>query len=182
MNRFRKGLALLILAVALVAPTSAFAATDTGDTSESLTVASTVSMTVPATATFTTGGGDLVGDPSIDYSYDGSITIVSSNNPTGLDVTVKVDAWAGPGSITVPTTQRVASFGNDPAGSGALLDASGPHAAGSFASSSTVITVASATGALAGRKANVSYVVDGDQFFVGGLYTSAAHYTVTTRP
>jgi hypothetical protein len=184
MKRTANRLALaLAVALTLAFPAGVFAASSNSDTAESLTVDSTISMTAPATATyvaFSAANSPIIGSS---YSYDATITVISSNNPSGLTVTATVEPWTTAGGINVPTTKRWTGLTNQSGGSGASLDvAAGNLPIGSFATSSTVKTLASATGPLAGRSFIASFAVNQSEFLVGGVYTSAAHYTATTNP
>lgn len=187
-NLGRRTIVLLALALSLALPASTFAASQSGDTPETLTVASTISATFPAAQTYhiTDSNSTEFTNPagSLYETGDAFVTIIGSNNPTGVSISVSVDPWVGAGSITVPTSQRLTSVSGDAAGSGAALTPTSPviKPAGTFASSSTVVTLATSTGPLAGRKVGVDYGVAVSQFTVGGDYTSAAHYTASTNP
>ncbi len=181
----RKHIALLTLAAVLAFPAATFAANSTSDTSESLSVASTISMIAPASATFTA-------DPNTfgvaSYTYDATITVISSNNPSGLTVTAKVDTISTGGGVNVATNKRhlqltdtAGQSGGGP-GSGATLDKVAASQGTPFATSNTSVTLATATGPLAGRQFTATYWVAQSEFLIGGTYTSAVHYTATTNP
>lgn len=179
-HNFKRSLSLLLLTVALALPTSTFAASSSSDTSESLTVGATVSLTAPATASFVVDPSTF-GPPA--YTYDAFVTVISSNNPTGLKVTATVDPLVTAGSINVATSQRHLILTEDSStGSGAALTKSQAGDTTPFATSSTVVELASATGPLAGRRVGVTYWIAKSDFLVGGDYSGAAHYVATTNP
>ena len=203
MTHIRKALIGLLLTAALAAaiPAAALADSSSSDTTESLTVASTVSMTAQASATYALG--DESGDNGPDFAAHIVLTVLSSNNPSGITVSAKVDPFVTGGGINVATSRRItlldqidcsASNQSIPpyvcpaspvpvAASGAALTKAFTLApVGTFATSSTAVTVATATGPLANADLGTTFIVDADDFPVGGTYTSAVHWTTTTNP
>jgi hypothetical protein len=102
-----------ILALAAVSPVAA--ATSSGTTPESLSIAATISMTVPTSVTYTQGKAL--------NSSDITLTNLDTDNPNGLTVKLDVNAagsglinpasrslangpavagWTGPGTIATP--------------------------------------------------------------------------------
>lgn len=179
-NGVRKVAILLALALSLALPGSAFAATTSGTTNESLTVNATISATFPAATSYVTGD---FGGPNLYVTPLAYVTIVGSNNPSGVTITAQAAVWSGPGSITVPTNKRQTALSNDAStGSGSPLTAASVPQTGAFASTSTIVTLASSTGALAGRRIGVEWGVAQTEFTVAGTYNSSIAYVASTNP
>lgn len=183
MSKFRRIAAAFLLVATLAAPSGVFASSSESSTSESLSVASTVSMTAPATATFVySPSGDIApGGGQADFTYEATVTVIGSNNPTGVTLTAKVDPWTQAG-ITIPTTKRFGYFASNAvpgATTGGLVNGTPPGFA--WANSSAVVTLASSTGPLANASTGIGFAVNASEFPVGGSYVSAVHYTTSTN-
>jgi hypothetical protein len=180
-THIRKAIAGLLLVIALVFPTGAFAASSTSSTAESLSVASTVSMTAPATATY--AANDDIGP---NYFYGLNVTVIGSNNPTGVTTSATVDPWVGPGGITIPTTKRLtiinAIDSGVPASGAPLTPVVGTLPVGSFANAGDSHALAASTGPLANADFHTEFYVARSEFSVGGDYTSAVHWSTSTNP
>lgn len=216
MNRIKRLVALITLGATLAFPVGVAAESDPAETTESLTVANTVSMTAQASTTYVLGDYDGTDGP--DFAARAVLTVLSSNNPSGVNVTAQVDDYETAGSILVPTAKRQTLLDNidcrtgdgaaaphddsDPPGtggvnsggyicpsapapvtrSGAALVKSFTFNASAFASEASVVTVANASGPLANADLGSTFIVDADEFPVGGLYTSAIHWVTSTNP
>jgi hypothetical protein len=182
----RKVAILLALAVSLALPASAFAASTSGTTTENLTVNSTISATFPAATTYGPDGSSGVFPTGVNYeTAEGLVTIIGSNNATGVTITAKADVYDGPGAIEVSQTERMGNVsGYSSTGSGASLDpvSGGSLPTGSFATTNTAVTIASSTGPVAGRQVGINWAVAQSNFSVAGEYVSAIHYTASTNP
>lgn len=174
MNRIRKAIVGLLLAASLALPTGAFAASTAGNTTETFTVAATISMTVPATSAWTLQGAVYGSTAPVVLSN------IGTNGGTGLTITVTVDAFSGAGSV--PTTARHMYFDAPTGAQAASLTKGADVAAGGFTNTSTSKTVASSTVALSGVSIGVNSDVQASLFPTAGSYTTAAHYTATTNP
>jgi hypothetical protein len=110
----RKLAVILALALALALPTSALAATSTGTTTETIDNAATISMTVPATITYTLQSGTTW------QSVSGlAISNLTSNNPTGYTVKATFSDFTGTPSGTISVSNRGAPFVSGGGGLGA---------------------------------------------------------------
>lgn len=107
MIRHRAAAAALILALS-IAP-AALAAEQESEVDETLTVASTISAVVPASATYVAQV-----DPGL-YRAEIPITDISTDFPVGLSVHVTATPLVGPGA-TVPVTDRAIGPMTSPAG------------------------------------------------------------------
>lgn len=103
-TNIRKAAATVALALALVIPGSALAADSNGSTPESLDIAASISMTVPASVAYTQGKAL--------NSTDVTVTGISTDNPTGLAVTLTVND-SGAGLITRSTRSLGAVSGGN---------------------------------------------------------------------
>jgi hypothetical protein len=171
----RRFAALLALALCIALPGSAFAATSKGDTLETLTVASTISMTVDASVTYSALQGN-------EYDANSTVTIVGSNNPTGLTITAKADPFVTGGGIVIPTTQRDFYCSNIPDDTSPLKCAAIGAQRGKFLDATTAVPIAGATHGIANQSVAIQMSIPAAQFTVGGTYTSAVHYTASTNP
>jgi hypothetical protein len=144
----------------------AVAAADAGgSTSESLTVASTISFVTPTSQTYIDAG------TGNEYRIDPSQT-VSTNNATGWTLKVRASALTGP--VTIPTTDRTVDPGSAPAG---VTFTSIPY--GGFANASTDYTIA--TKASAGSSA-LSWTFKVQNVSVAGTYSGSLDFVATTNP
>jgi hypothetical protein len=197
----RKAIAAFLLIASLVFPTGVFAATSSSSTAESLSIASTVSMTAQASATYVLGDEDGANGP--DWTGTMVLTVLSSNNPSGVTTSATVDPFATAGGINVATTQRLtllqeldcaspnqvigvftcpAAPAPVAASGSPLVKAGAQLPLGTFVDDLTSIDIAASTGPLANADLGIQFIIDADAFPVGGTYTSGAHWTTTTNP
>jgi hypothetical protein len=175
MHHIRKALVAFIAVATLALPAGAFAASTSSSTTESFTVAATISLTAPATSAwaFSAGPPTIYGTVSPE-----ALSGISTNNGTGLTISVTVDAFTGP--ATVATTVRH-MYLDTPTG-GAGLTKGADVAAGGFTNSTTSKTVASSTVPVTNSAIGVNYDAASSNFTAAGTYNSASHFTATTNP
>lgn len=172
MNMLRKGFVALALIASLALPSGVFAASSGVTTESGISGPSvTISLVVPATATYSLNPPD--------WTADEALTLINTNNPTGLTVSATVDPYVS-GPTTVPTTTR-RTVNSNPTG-GAGLTKGADIAAGGFTNAATSKTIASSTVPVTNSAITVSMLVASASFTVPGSYTSAVHWTATANP
>ena len=92
MNRYRSAAVAASLALALVVPGSALAANVTGTTTETFSLSSSVSMTAPASVTYTTVGATASGKFTLSN--------IATNAVAGVTVTGQFYDFTGPALIS----------------------------------------------------------------------------------
>jgi hypothetical protein len=162
MTHIRKGIALLVLAATLAFPVSTFAVSASASTDESLTVATLITLTVPASVTYT--------GPVTDKTVTIAAIVTSTTNPTGLALSVSSNA-AGSGLID-PATR----WADTPAVTGNLTAWASPLALGSFPGGGNIATSASSG---SGTASSVFHV--NANAYAPGVYTGTLTFTATTN-
>lgn len=167
-NRLRAVLGALFLSLTLAGPT--LAVSTSGSTSETLTIASTISMTVPASVSYP--GGKIVNTAPV------SLSNIQTDNATGLTVLMTVNA-AGSLKITPASramTGPVVTAGCQ--GSGAVTS----HAAGYFVDGTTTATVVGDSGPN-GSPCTSAWTASVDATtYLAGAFTGTLSFTATTNP
>lgn len=171
----RKIIALLTLAATLALPAGTFAATQTGNTTESgiLGPTATISLTIPATATYANAAPN--------WATVETLSNITTNNVTGLTITATVDVYTASSGPSAPTTVRHTYCDNPTGGTGTLTKCA-DIPAGAWLTSATVKTIASSTGAVSGVSMGVNQEAAQSAFTTpGATYTSAVHWSAATN-
>jgi len=157
---------ILTLAVALALPASTFAASSSGTTTESFSIASTISLTVPASITYAGSAADEAADVAL---------TAASDNPSGMSVKVDVNV-NGAGKI-VDSTRSISSITVTGATAG-IGTSSWPEG---YIVAGTPAQIISSTNAEPGFSATVPFHVDASGY-VPGSYTGSLSFVASTNP
>lgn len=173
MSTFRRVSAILTLAFALALPGSAFAATTSSTVTESVTAAAAVSMTVPASITYTMSGKVASGNIAITaitstFTAANTTVSVTPNGAGGsnFDYAKRSITTTGTGGWTFT---NIASGCNVSTGSGC------GSGANSW-SSATAKTIASVTGDVSSGSLDVASSI---YIPAPGSYTGTLQFTLT---
>lgn len=156
---------VLAAALALALPGSTLAASTSGSSPESLSVAATISMVVPASIAYTGTGTQTAAV---------SISGLDTNNPTGLAVTATVNA-TGAGKIT-PASRSLSAV---TVGSGWTGSAANPAP---WSTGSEAVTLATyPANAPAAKTISFTSSVNASAY-APGAFTGSMNFTAITNP